>query len=230
MIVASSKEIEVDAAIGFYEPKDSRNVGSILRSAQVLGIGAVFTVGSRFTYRRQPTDTMNSREHLEFAELQDFEELETWAWPLPLVGIEMGGDIDLAGFAHPERAVYILGNESRGLPSEVLERCAFTVQIPTEYSLNVAVAGSFVIYDRVTKLAKEARRRGLQMSDIRGHAHRIIQFDPDRRAQFNRSAAGCKQSCRSCGERPEFAVKIDGRWKASCQGHAAEMLIHCDDC
>ena len=153
--------LKVDAAIGFYEPKNGLNVGSILRSAQVLGIGAVFTVGARFSYRRQSTDTMNSTKHLEFAELQDFEELETWAWPLPLVGIEMGGAINLESFAHPERAAYILGNEARGLPAEVLERCAFTVQIPTEYSLNVAVAGSIVLYDRVTKLAQAARRLGL---------------------------------------------------------------------
>ena len=67
-------------------------------------------------------------------------------------------------------------------------------------------------------------------SNSPGHDHRIIDFDTDRLARFNRSVPGRTYSCRSCGERAEFAVKIGGDWKASCQGHAAEMVMHCDDC
>ena len=53
--------------------------------------------------------------------------------------------------AHPERAVYLLGSETDGLSPEALEHCADVVQIPGEFSLNVSVAGSIVLYDRLLK-------------------------------------------------------------------------------
>ena len=36
-------------------------------------------------------------------------------------------------------------------PQEALEHCADVVQIPGEFSLNVSVAGSIVLYDRLLK-------------------------------------------------------------------------------
>jgi tRNA G18 (ribose-2'-O)-methylase SpoU len=50
---------------------------------------------------------------------------------------------------HPERGIYILGNETVGLPQEILSRCNNIVKIPTSFSLNVAIAGSIVLYDRM---------------------------------------------------------------------------------
>lgn len=57
----------------------------------------------------------------------------------------------LYDFAHPERAAYILGSEDHGVPPELISAAEHCVYIPGSYSLNVAVAGSFVIYDRYTK-------------------------------------------------------------------------------
>jgi tRNA G18 (ribose-2'-O)-methylase SpoU len=55
-------------------------------------------------------------------------------------------------YVHPERACYLLGAEDTGLPKHVLDRCRDLVQIPaTAYCLNVAVAGSIVMYDRAAK-------------------------------------------------------------------------------
>ena len=69
-----------------------------------------------------------------------------------LVGIELDErSVPLAGYRHPERAVYLLGSETDGLPQEALEHCADVVQIPGEFSLNVSVAESIVLYDRLLK-------------------------------------------------------------------------------
>ena len=69
-----------------------------------------------------------------------------------LVGIELDErSVPLAGYRHPERAVYLLGSETDGLSQEALEHCADVVQIPGEFSLNVSVAGSIVLYDRLLK-------------------------------------------------------------------------------
>ena len=65
-----------------------------------------------------------------------------------LVGIELDErSVPLAGYRHPERAV----SETDGLSPEALEHCADVVQIPGEFSLNVSVAGSIVLYDRLLK-------------------------------------------------------------------------------
>lgn len=53
-------------------------------------------------------------------------------------------------FVHPERAVYLLGAEDHGLPAAALERYPL-VSAPSDWSLNVATAGSIVLYDRLVK-------------------------------------------------------------------------------
>lgn len=64
----------------------------------------------------------------------------------------------LQWYVHPERACYILGAEDNGLPRRVIDRCRDVVQIPGDYCLNVAVAGSIVLYDRVSKLGAVAQQ------------------------------------------------------------------------
>ncbi len=69
----------------------------------------------------------------------------------PLVGVELDERaVPLPEFAHPLRALYLLGAEDHGLPPAVLQRCHHLVQVPTPqaWSLNVAVAGSLVMSDR----------------------------------------------------------------------------------
>jgi len=67
-----------------------------------------------------------------------------------LVAVETGGGL-LAEFRHPERAVYLLGREDSGLPDDVLAACDSVVTVPTRYCLNVAVAGSIVLYARAVQ-------------------------------------------------------------------------------
>lgn len=68
-----------------------------------------------------------------------------------IVGIELAdeairlGDLPVA----PRRTVAVLGHECDGIPSEAMELLDLTVEIPmvgTGHSLNVAVAGSLVLY------------------------------------------------------------------------------------
>lgn len=72
----------------------------------------------------------------------------------PVVAVEMGGR-PLSKFAHPERAIYLLGAEDHGLPASVLAKCHHVVSLESvrTQSFNVAVAGSLVMYDRLRKAA-----------------------------------------------------------------------------
>lgn len=135
-------------AIGIWHGKHAVNLGTLWRSARAFGAAFVFTIGRR--YKRQCSDTMAAVKHLP---LIHFESLDDLIGHLPygcmLVGIEiMPGAEALNEFSHPERCCYLLGAEDHGLSLEVLGRCHKALVLPDVGSLNVAVAGSLVMFHR----------------------------------------------------------------------------------
>lgn len=137
--------------IGVYHPKTEVNIGTLWRSAYLFGAAFVFTVGRR--YEKRASDTPKTPRHIPLLHYTDIEDLHAHLpHGAPLVGVELdAGARALPGYVHPERAVYLLGAEDHGLPERVLDKCHSLVTIPTvrPQSLNVAVAGSIVLYDRV---------------------------------------------------------------------------------
>lgn len=138
-------------AIGVEHGKTAMNVGTLWRSAYLLGASFIFTVGRR--YRKQSSDTLKTWRHVP---LLHFDTLDDLCAHIPhdclLVGVEMHPDaIPLHEVSHPERAVYLLGAEDHGLTNEAVDRCHRLVVLPGEHSMNVAVAGSIVMYDRYTR-------------------------------------------------------------------------------
>jgi len=136
-------------AVGIEHSKCAVNVGTLWRSASIFGASYIFTVGARF--KRQPSDTRESWRHIpafSYATLQDL--VDHMPHDCMLVGIELDPTATpLAAFTHPTRAVYLLGAEDWGLSDEARERCQRLVVLPGEHSMNVSVAGSIVLYDRV---------------------------------------------------------------------------------
>lgn len=122
------------------------------RSAWQLGATEIFTVAERWP-KRQASDTYKAWRHIPYRKYADVDALlESLPYSCPLIGVEMGGK-PLGGFSHPERACYLLGAEDHGLPEQVLDQCHQIVSLPSVRtpSFNVAVAGSIVMYDRLTK-------------------------------------------------------------------------------
>ncbi len=135
--------------IGIFNPRNSANVGTLWRSAYQLGASGIFIIGR--PYRRQTSDTANAQALIPLRHFETFEDFLA-ARPVgaQVVGIEMGG-VPLAGFKHPERALYLLGAEDSGLPPRVLSACNAVVAIESVryQSYNLAVSGSIVMYHRV---------------------------------------------------------------------------------
>ncbi len=136
--------------IGIYQPKTIENLGILFRSAHNFGADFIFTIGDR--YNRQRSDTTKAYRHIPLYQYDTYADFEK---NLPkdaeLVFIEqMNGATDLKTTCHPERAIYILGAEDRGVPAEITHGHQ-KVFIDTPMCLNVAVAGSIVMYDRSIK-------------------------------------------------------------------------------
>lgn len=142
--------------IVMYQPKHETNVGTLWRSAFLQGAAFIGTVGGA-RYQRQASDTPGTPNHVPLIHYTDFDDLiEHVPHGCPVIGVELDDRAkSLAEFSHPPRAIYLLGAEDRGIPLPVLDRCHYVVQIPTvrDWSMNVAVAGSIVMYDRIAKAA-----------------------------------------------------------------------------
>ena len=139
--------------IGIECAASSRNIGTIWRSAQVMGADFMFIIGKRYETMR--TDTMKSWKHIPLFEYPDLEHfLSSVPKGATLVGVELDElSQSLLSYKHPERVIYLMGSEDRGLSKPALDACHDVVQIPGRFSLNVSVAASVVLYDRLLKSA-----------------------------------------------------------------------------
>ena len=137
--------------IGIQGVKNSHNTGTLWRSAYCLGANFIFTIGER--YQNQCSDTTKSYRHIPYwrmNSLMDFH--DHIPYDCQVVGIESTDEaVDLRNFVHPERCMYVLGPEDGSLSKELVDMCQYIVKIDSRYCLNVAVAGSIVMYDRACK-------------------------------------------------------------------------------
>lgn len=136
--------------IGIYHPKTTENIGTLWRSAHNFGADFIFTIGKR--YQKQASDTTKAERHVPLYEYVTYEDFKN---NLPkgcqIVFIEQTDKAkDLKDTSHPEACVYVLGAEDQGVPEELMKGHQVTF-IDTPMCLNVAVAGSIVMYDRSIK-------------------------------------------------------------------------------
>lgn len=134
--------------IGIQNGKTPENLGALWRTAQNLGASFIFTIGNR--YAKQASDTHHAVKAMPYFHYETFDDFYS---NLPkgamLVGVEMDENaVDLETFHHPRRCVYLLGAEDHGLSNKALQKSHHLVKFKSERSLNVAVAGSIVMYDR----------------------------------------------------------------------------------
>lgn len=139
------------SCIGLWQPKDSNNIGSVLRAAGCFGSAFVAVAGGR--YSGASTDTQKTYRHIPLIETTDLRQV------LPKDCVPIAVDLileaqPLMNFWHPERAFYIFGGEDRTLDNDILAWCKERIFIPSNYCLNLAAAINVVLYDRHAKRSK----------------------------------------------------------------------------
>lgn len=139
--------------IGIMQVGNKHNIGSLWRSAYIMGAAFIFTVDCK--YHRQSTDTVSTPSRIPLYHYHDLDDLKTHLpHGAPLVGVELCEQATLLReFEHPRRAVYLLGSETNGLSPKTLNSCHHVIKLPGYFSLNVAVAGSIIMHDRISKVA-----------------------------------------------------------------------------
>jgi len=137
--------------IGIQNTKTEQNIGTLWRSANIMGASFIFTIGKR--YKKQASDTMATYRHIPLYHYDTFDSFyNSIPYDCRLVAVELDeNSVPISKFIHPERAVYLLGAEDSGITKEALLKSHSIVQLPGERCLNVAVAGSIVMFDRISK-------------------------------------------------------------------------------
>jgi len=138
--------------IGVLHAKRETNIGTLWRSAHNFGASFIFTVGAR--YKRQSSDTTKAWRSVPLFTFECLDDLKRHIpYDAQLVGVELDPRATaLNTFWHPKRAVYLLGAEDHGLSEAERAACHKLVVVPgAAHCLNVAAAGTVVLYDRVVR-------------------------------------------------------------------------------
>ncbi len=139
--------------IGIIQGKNSDNLGTLWRSANIMGANGIFTIGARYP-KKHRTDTMNTPNNIP---LREFDNFDTFLKSIPrgteIIAVELDDRAEnLITFKHPKRAIYLLGAEDKGISEDCIKKCNRILKIPFDKnSFNVAVSGSIIIYDRIAK-------------------------------------------------------------------------------
>lgn len=143
----------VESAVVLESVQDPGNVGTVIRTANALGVGAVILTGGCAdpASPRCVRATMGAafRQYVAETDLAGLAELLR-AWDLPLYGAALAPGARDIREARLERAAVAIGNEGHGLSPELLGLCTGRVIIPMapgSESLNAAVAAAIVMWE-----------------------------------------------------------------------------------
>jgi TrmH family RNA methyltransferase len=138
--------------IALHRVRDPGNLGTILRTADAAGCGAVILVGECCDpYSVEAVRaTMGSIFAVPLARASEAE-FAAWlaGWPGSVVGTLLTASLDHRAAYYPKPALILMGNEQQGLPPEMAALCDLNVKIPMRGradSLNLAVATGIMIY------------------------------------------------------------------------------------
>jgi TrmH family RNA methyltransferase len=136
--------------------QDPGNMGTIIRTCDAAGVGAIAVIkGSVDIYNPKTLRaTMGSIFHLPVIIYEDFKNL---AEELSKVGYNIyAASLDTEYYIYDcnfkEKTAVVIGNEANGIPMEHMQMCTHKIKIPivgTAESLNAAIAGAVIIYEVV---------------------------------------------------------------------------------
>jgi TrmH family RNA methyltransferase len=138
--------------VALHRVRDPGNLGTIVRTADAAGCGAVILVGEccdPFSVEAVRA-TMGSIFAVPIVKA-DEAEFAGWrsTWPGSVVGTLLSADVDHRQATYAKPALVLMGNEQQGLTPEMAALCDVNVKIPMRGradSLNLSVATGIMIY------------------------------------------------------------------------------------
>jgi 23S rRNA (guanosine2251-2'-O)-methyltransferase len=138
--------------------QDPQNVGSLLRTAEAVGVQGVIVMTQRAVGITPAVSRASAGavEHLAIAQMTNLAQTLRWlkergVW---IVGVEEHPQAqDYRNLAYDMPLALVVGSEGSGLRRLTIDECDYIVRIPMHgliHSLNVSVAGSLLLYQVLT--------------------------------------------------------------------------------
>lgn len=159
----------IDIILIAHNLRSSHNVGSLLRTAEGLGVNRVILSGytpypiiandHRLPHLAQKINKQIAKTALGAEQMVDCQHIDNLEVLLPelkaqgyqIVGLEQSDrSITLKDFQSPKKLALILGREVEGLEPEIMASCDQLIEIPMlgqKESFNVVIAAAMAIYD-----------------------------------------------------------------------------------
>ena len=151
----SLADLDPDAStcvVALHRVRDPGNLGTIVRTADAAGCGAVILVGECCDpYSTEAVRaTMGSIFAVPLAHASEAE-FAAWraGWPGSVVGTLLSASVDHRAADYRKPCLILMGNEQQGLPPDMAALCDMAVKIPMRGradSLNLSVATGIMIY------------------------------------------------------------------------------------
>ena len=135
------------------------NTGTIIRAGNTFGAREVILYGRKKFDRRA---SVGAEFYTKFRQIEWEEQLQEVleAYDV-IIALEnnLPNTVQLPEFRWDPNLKYLIcvGQEGDGLPQNILDRCNYTLEIPSfgsVRSLNVGVAASIVMYDYISKISR----------------------------------------------------------------------------
>jgi TrmH family RNA methyltransferase len=143
--------------VALVEPADPGNLGTILRTADAVGVAGVIVLGDA-TDPYDPAALRASMGAIFAVQLAraSFDEFAAWkrACGVFLVGTSDQAPVDYQEVAYPQPLVLLMGSERQGLGPEQQALCDLMVRLPMRGrsdSLNLAVATGVMLYELLSQ-------------------------------------------------------------------------------
>ena len=137
-----------DVSLALWRVSDPGNVGTLVRSADAFGAGVMLSDGCADPFGPKALRAaMGSTFRVPLLEF----ELRN------AVALVADGGEPLTELELERYSTFVLGAEREGLPEEILQRCEARGTIPVQSveSLNVAMVGTIVLYERRRRLGSD---------------------------------------------------------------------------
>ena len=133
----------MEISVLLHNVRSAHNVGSIFRTCDAAGVSDIYLTG----YTPAPTDRFGRAQK----DIKKMEKVHDEG--RRIVAVEQNPrSIDYRKFQSNKPAVFIFGNEVRGISKSILNACDSVVEIPMrgkKESLNVSVAAGIVLFQAV---------------------------------------------------------------------------------
>ncbi len=145
-------------AIAGWNTSKEHNVGTLVRTAHAVAAEEVVLVGDR-EWNIEAAKTAQDFTDVTILEDEDafLDHVRTRGWSLVAVELDDRA-VSLFETEYPQNPCFLLGAERDGLPQRLIDAAEIVVQIPQwglVPCLNLAVAGSIVMYDYLAKLERK---------------------------------------------------------------------------